>query len=152
MNSLPTGEYNEAIRVTEIGWMRQAPDIMWFYERLAGIFRAFNEQIYHYDLRGLSEPPQFLVYRDTDSGHFDWHMDVGRGQPRKLSLTLQLTDPARYEGGELQFNTGTETMTAMPKDRGVAITFPSYLIHRVTPVTSGIRKAIVAWASGPDFK
>jgi PKHD-type hydroxylase len=68
-----------------------------------------------------------------------------------LSLTIQLTDPSRYEGCELQFNVGTQIIST-PKGRGVVVAFPSYMIHRVTPITSGVRKAIVAWVTGPEFK
>lgn len=144
-------KYNDAIRITEIASIRQVPEIMWFYERLANIVRGFNNRSYQFDLRGFSEPPQFMIYRDAEGGHFDWHMDTGPMPPRKLSLTLQLTDPARYEGCQLQFNTGT-SIVAAPKNRGVAIAFPSYMMHRVSPITSGTRKAIVAWVTGPNFK
>jgi PKHD-type hydroxylase len=147
----PRGQYDDVIRVTQLASIKQTPEIMWLYERLAEIVRTLNNRSYQFDLRGFSEPPQFMVYRDTEAGHFDWHMDMGPLPPRKLSLTVQLTDPSRYEGCELQFNTGTATVSA-PKNRGVAIAFPSYMIHRVTPITSGVRKAIVAWVSGPKFK
>lgn len=147
----PGGAYNDVVRVTQIASIKQTPEIMWFFERLASIVRGFNGRSYQFDLRGFSEPPQYMVYHHTEGGHFDWHMDIGPMPPRKLSLTIQLTDPSQYEGGQLQFNTGTIVVSG-PKDRGVAIAFPSYMVHRVTPVTSGTRKAIVAWVTGPNFK
>jgi PKHD-type hydroxylase len=150
-NNAARGQSNTAIRVTETAAIQQAPDIMWFFERLASIVRTFNNRSYHFDLRGLYEAPQFLVYRGTESGHYNWHMDIGPEPPRKLSVTIQLTDPAAYEGCELQFNIGTEIISA-PKSRGHVIAFPSYMIHRVTPITSGVRKAIVTWITGPEFK
>ena len=113
--------------------------------------RTFNNRSYQFDLRGFAEAPQYMVYRDAEGGHFDWHMDIGPMPPRKLSLTIQLTDAAQYEGCQLQFNTGTAIVSA-PKNRGVAIAFPSYMIHRITPITAGVRKAIVAWVTGPSFK
>jgi PKHD-type hydroxylase len=76
---------------------------------------------------------------------------LGREAPRKLSLTIQLTDALRYEGCELQFNVGREILST-PKGRGVVVAFPSYMIHRVTPIISGVRKAIVVWVTGPEFK
>jgi PKHD-type hydroxylase len=151
LNGLARGSYDDAIRVTQIASIKQAPEIMWFYERLAEIVRTLNNRSYQFDLRGFSEPPQYMVYSDAEGGHFDWHMDIGPLPPRKLSLTIQLTDPTLYEGCQLQFNTGTQTVTA-PKNRGVAIAFPSYMMHRVTPITSGVRKAVVAWVTGPSFK
>jgi PKHD-type hydroxylase len=151
LNGLPQGSYDDARRITQIASIRQTPEIMWFYERLAEIVRGLNNRSYQFDLRGFSEAPQYMVYRDSEGGHFDWHMDIGPLPPRKLSLTIQLTDPSRYEGCQLEFNTGTIIVSA-PKNRGVAIAFPSFMIHRVTPITSGVRKAIVAWVTGPGFK
>ena len=148
----PGGEYdNPAIRVAEVAQIGQAPETMWFYERLAAIVRTLNNRSFRFDIRGFSEPPQYMVYHDTERGHFDWHMDTGLLPPRKLSLTLQLSEPSAYEGGDFQFNTGTVILPA-PRERGVAIVFPSHIIHRVTPVTKGLRKAIVAWLTGPEFK
>jgi PKHD-type hydroxylase len=148
---LSQGSYDDVIRITQIASIKQKPEIMWFYERLAEIVRGLNGRSYRFDLRGFSEAPQYMVYRDSEGGHFDWHMDMGPQPPRKFSLTIQLSDPSHYEGCELQFNTGTVIASA-PKNRGVAIGFPSYMIHRVTPITAGTRKAIVAWVTGPDFK
>jgi PKHD-type hydroxylase len=66
---------------------------------------------------------------------------------RKLSLTLQLTDPSRYQGGELQFK-ARDAVTAAARAPGTLIGFPSYLVHRVTQVTAGTRESIVAWVAG----
>jgi PKHD-type hydroxylase len=151
LNQLPRGQSDAAIRVTQTAAIHQTPEILWFFERLAGVVRTFNTRSYQFDLRGFYEAPQFLVYRDTEGGHYDWHLDLGREAPRKLSMTIQLTDPSRYEGCELQFNVGTQIIST-PKGRGVVVAFPSYMIHRVTPITSGVRKAIVAWVTGPEFK
>ena len=140
----------ENIRISKVAAIRQAPQIMWLYERIAGVVHMLN-RTYQFDLRGFHEPLQYTVYHHSEGGHFNWHIDQGPQPPRKLSLTLQLTDPSRYEGGDLQFNTGTKPVTA-PKDRGVAIAFPSFVLHRVTPVTAGTRRALVAWVTGPSFK
>lgn len=148
----PQGQYtNDVIRICHVASILQVPDIMWFYERVAGIVRDFNQRTFRFDLRGFSEPPQYMVYNGAEGGHFDWHMDTGSRPPRKLSLTIQLSDPAAYTDCDLQFNTGTVTYNA-PRDRGMVVGFPSHTIHRVTPITSGTRKAIVAWITGPDFK
>jgi PKHD-type hydroxylase len=140
--------YNH-VRRTRVSSILQTPEIAWFYERLVTICRRLNRD-YQFDLTDFSEAPQYLVYHHSENGHFDWHMDQGTQPPRKLSLTLQLTDPSRYEGGELEFNGGN--IVCAPKDRGAAIAFPSYIVHRVTPVTAGTRKAIVAWITGPSFR
>jgi PKHD-type hydroxylase len=42
--------------------------------------------------------------------------------------------------------------TCAHRARGTLVAFPSYLLHRVTPITSGTRKSLVAWVSGPVFR
>jgi PKHD-type hydroxylase len=70
---------------------------------------------------------------------------------RKLSLSVQLSEPEDYEGGSLLLYNGEEPMT-LPKTRGTGLFFPSYSLHEVTPVTKGIRYSLVAWFLGPRFK
>ena len=140
----------EQMRVTRLAEIRPEPPIHWFYERMAAGVQAMNRH-YGFELSGFHEALQFMVYHHHDGGHFGWHMDVGPRTPRKLSLTLQLTDPSRYQGGDLQFFTG-DMVRAAPRDRGMLIAFPSYMVHQVTPVTAGTRKSIVAWVSGPQFR
>jgi PKHD-type hydroxylase len=146
---LDAGDQYNHVRRTRVSTIAQTAEIAWFYERLVAICRRLNRD-YRFDLTDFSEPPQYLVYHHSENGHFDWHVDHGVQPPRKLSLTLQLSDPSRYEGGVLEFNGGN--IVCAPKNRGAAIAFPSYTVHRVTPVTAGIRKAIVAWITGPDFQ
>ena len=151
LGQLPRGESDLAIRSTRTAAIQGKQEVMWFFERVAAIVRTVNDRSFHFDLRGLYEAPQFLVYRQAEHGHYDWHIDLGREAPRKLSLTIQLTDGARYDGCELELNIGTRTL-ATPKGRGVVVAFPSYMVHRVTPITAGLRKAIVVWITGPEFK
>ena len=84
---------------------------------------------------------------------YGWHQDYGgdRQASRKFSLVLQLTDPADYEGGNLQIMVGREPQTVR-KQRGLIAAFPSYTVHQVTPVVSGSRQSLVAWVTGPAFK
>ena len=103
-------------------------------------------------MRGALEDFQFTVYHASEGGHYDWHIDWGLAQvQRKLSASLQLSDPAQYEGCDLQFQ-GMRQVEAAPRDRGAVIVFPSFILHRVTPISSGTRKSLVVWASGPKFK
>ena len=82
-----------------------------------------------------------------------WHQDYGGplSISRKLSLVVQLSDPFEYEGGNLQIKTGQEEQNVR-KQRGLIVAFPSYVLHQVTPVTTGSRQSLVAWVSGPAFK
>ena len=82
---------------------------------------------------------------------YAWHQDYGGQISRKLSLVLQLTDPSRYEGGNLQTMTNQDVFTVR-KQRGLVTVFPSFTLHQVTPVTQGSRQSLVAWISGPPYK
>jgi PKHD-type hydroxylase len=39
-----------------------------------------------------------------------------------------------------------------PKEKGAVVMFPSYLMHRITPVTKGVRKSLVLWVGGNTFR
>jgi PKHD-type hydroxylase len=80
-------------------------------------------------------------------------MDIGHGSGslRKISVVIQLSDPTEYEGGELQVMNGEEPYRVCNKEKGSLIMFPSFLLHRVTPVTKGCRRSLVLWISGPPF-
>ena len=140
------------MRITRTAWIGNTPDTKWLYDRMQSIFRMVNAQVYQFDLTGFSEQFQYTVYHGSEGGHYDWHIDEGlKKSQRKLSMSLQLSDPSAYEGCELQFHASRQIETA-PRDRGTAIVFPSYTLHRVTPITSGTRKSLVVWAAGPKFK
>jgi len=109
----------------------------------AGWGYSFNSQ----------ENTQFGRYKSTDEGHYDWHMDAGppqNGIQRKLSISILLSDPSDFEGGELQFK-GMEDQKILTK-QGSIVVFPSFIEHKVTPVTKGVRYSAVTWASGPSFR
>jgi PKHD-type hydroxylase len=140
------------VRITRTAWLAPTPDTKWIYDRLQRVARALNDRVYQFDLSGFSENLQYTVYHGSEGGHYDWHVDQGPLRTRrKLSFSVQLTDPAGYEGCDLQFYGGNQIETA-PRDRGAVIAFPSYVLHRVTPCTRGTRKAIVAWTTGPQFR
>lgn len=120
------------------------------YATVTSASMAINDATYRYDLTDI-EPLQFLSYQD--GGHYDWHLDIGRGahSNRKLSLVIPLNDPSEYEGGELIVKAGRKD-TVIPFKPGVPIYFPSMILHKVTPVTKGQRYVLVGWFRGPAFK
>jgi PKHD-type hydroxylase len=143
----------DGIRRSETGWIGLNPDSTFIYDNLGFIARQLNGQFFDFDLFGFVEDIQYTVYR-ADGGHYDWHLDrgVGGGQaPRKLSLVLQLSNPSEYEGGDLEVFTEQEPLK-MEKKQGLVVAFPSFVLHRVTPITSGIRRTLVVWLSGPKFR
>lgn len=135
------------MRVSELTWIDPDDHAHWVYHRIGMLLMRANEA-YGFRLVGLQEPLQFSRY--GVGGRFDWHVDAGGTATagRKLSLSVQLSDSADYAGGDLEFlnNTGSPA-----RERGTAILFPSFLSHRVTPVISGLRRTLIAWAYGPAF-
>ena len=151
-------EVNNASKVSKKGELRKSEVIFikpgesdWVYDRLAQASLQANQSRFKFDVRGFQTELQLAKYRNE--GFFDWHMDFGPGDisDRKLSITVQLSDPDEYEGGELQFMVNQNIITA-PREKGTAIIFPSFALHRVTPVTRGERVSIVGWISGPPYK
>ena len=143
------------VRVSQTAWLANEDDTLWIYDRLAFIARQLNWQFYQFDLHGFCEDFQYTVYHGVEEGggHYSWHQDCGGKTiaPRKLSIVMQLSDPAEYEGGELQIMSGAEPLV-VDKAMGKTVVFPSYMLHRVTPVTKGVRRSLVAWITGPSFK
>lgn len=123
----------------------------WIYDRLSTACIQANTGRYKFDITGFQTELQLASYGARN--FFDWHMDFGTGDlsNRKLSITVQLSEPDEYEGGELQFMINQDIFTAT-KEKGTAIIFPSFALHRVTPITKGCRKSIVGWISGPPYK
>lgn len=142
------------IRSTQVGWIACNNDTAWLYDRLAHITRQLNAQFYGFDLYGFVEDMQYTVYNADAEGHYRWHVDMSAksSAQRKLSVVVQLSDPVDYEGGDLQVHFETTEPQTVVKQRGMVCAFPSWVMHRVTPVTSGIRKTLVVWTAGPCFK
>jgi PKHD-type hydroxylase len=148
-------EHVEKIRKSNVAFHSRTENTAWIFDRLNGVIEANNERYYQFDLNGY-ESFQYTTYDKT--GKYGWHMDTAIGvapgnmqQTRKLSLTLCLNDD--YVGGEFQINTGNEKEPeTLPRKKGRAFIFPSFMIHQVTPVKKGVRKSLVVWVVGPKFK
>ena len=142
------------IRKSRIKWLRydRYPQFDWFYERIQQAIIRANNKFWHFDLYSMPEHIQYTEYLEG-GGHYDWHMDMGDKylSMRKVSVTMQLSHPHEYEGGELQLMRSQYVETA-PRDFGSLIIFPSYMLHRVTSVTKGTRKSLVLWSGGVPFK
>jgi PKHD-type hydroxylase len=146
------GERATAQRITDVAWFMQDDQTLPFYQRMSEIVLALNERFYKYDLWGL-ENFQYTVYHTREGGHYDWHIDNGdhTDQPRKLSLSLQLSDAGDYDGCDLEIY-GSSRVDIAPRRPGTIIAFPAFALHRVTPITGGVRKSLVCWVSGPEFR
>lgn len=134
-------------------WIFSNEHTSWIYQKLTELIQQNNENYFNFDLT-MIENLQFAYYSSEESGCYKSHVDpLSWTIPhnRKLSLVVQLSDPEDYEGGELKLHTSYEP-TTIKKEKGLVITFPSYTLHEVTPVTKGDRYSLVAWVHGPAFK
>lgn len=139
----------DSYRVSRIAWIELSERTGWLYQRMERLFQQAN-QAFRFDLIGLRDALQFTHYGPGE--HFAWHLDIGHDESslRKLSVTVLLSDAGDYAGGDLEF--ATAQVGPQARQRGAAVFFPSYLLHRVSPVTNGERRSLVAWAAGKPFR
>ena len=142
-----TGGGSRGIRTTQVAGVYRNEQTEDLYLRMEAIVLRLNAELFHFELTGLTTI-QYAVYRQQEGGYFDWHNDYGRyrgdpGQePRKITMSLQLSDSHSYDGCDLE----------VPRERGALMAFRAYALHRVTPITRGVRKSLVIWAAGPEFR
>lgn len=142
-------------RRSEVCWLEWTPEHEWLFSRLAVLSAEMNAQFWGYELAAFGEPLQITKYDSAERGHYSWHQDIGGGSMsiRKLSFVVQLTDPEKYTGGELElFMAKIEKNLTPPKKRGSVIWFPAFEPHRVSPLKSGVRNSLVGWISGHPFR
>lgn len=123
------------VRNSRVAWVSNDATWGWLYSLIYGFVLSFNVR-YEFGVWGFVEQFQVLEYGPGDM--FDYHVDDGIPgvPPRKLSITVQLSDPASYEGGDLEI-WGSQKV-ACDRCLGTIICFPSYTLHRVTPVKRGL--------------
>lgn len=146
-SGIARGEYG-GIRDSKVCFMIPDSDTGWIFSKIQAVVLSANEK-YRFHLSGFQEPLQVAEYEA--GGHYSWHLDIGADitSGRKLSVSIQLTDGDTYEGGSLEFlNIRTPELS---RSIGSIVIFPSYLPHRISPVTRGIRRSLVAWIHGDPF-
>lgn len=138
-------------RKSSVKWCPQIDSWEWVYTKLHDMIVEANNAMWKFDLSTMREQIQYTEYYEG-GGHYDWHMDCGTGiqNQRKVSVTVQLSHPDEYEGGDLEFNLGNHMVA--PRAQGAAVIFPSFYLHRVTPVTKGTRKSFVLWVGGEPYR
>ncbi len=110
-----------------------------------------NLRVWNYDLFGANQC-ELLTYNETGD-KYDGHIDTLRIAPgvvRKLTVLAFLNDD--YEGGRFFIMLDEKNKQYIETKSGTVIVFPSHIMHGVEPVTRGVRKSIVSWLVGPDFK
>jgi PKHD-type hydroxylase len=146
-----TSGIEHEIRESKVSWLYPSDDMEWVYRRVTDIVLHVNERFFRFDIFGLHEGFQFTNYV-APGNKYGRHVDRGLNiAVRKLSVSIQLSDPEEYEGGDLCLHGGDSGMN-MDKKQGTLIVFPSYTLHEVTPVTKGERNSLVTWVTGKPFK
>lgn len=144
------GKVNKKARTSDVMWINHDQNSDWLFQKFSHLVSLVNIDHFMYDIDGFDNF-QYTRYRKNE--FYDWHIDSGdmwAPFERKISATIILSDPKDYEGGEFQCVIGgrvDEPMTVKP-NKGDAIFFASWMPHRVTPVTKGIRKSLVCWVMG----
>lgn len=141
------------LRQFRMGEMRKVmpstDEAKWVYDQLLTLAAEENATRFRLRLEGITRPPEYVEYT-PGNGHFDWHDDYsheGESSPRKLTVIFQLSAGDEYEGGDFQsWGVPIETLS---RERGSVLLLPSFVPHRVTPVTRGRRRVLVAWIAGP---
>ena len=151
-------------RDCKVSWINDK----WIYDILNPFIHAANKKAGWNFQWDWNENSQFTIY---EKGHYyGWHVDQHlapfkdqnkniNGKIRKLSLTLQLTDKTKYEGGDFQFmwiqSDKKDVLNIVTvddaKDIGTIIVFPSFIHHQVLPITKGKRESLVNWSIGTIF-
>ena len=147
---------NKTIRNSQISFLNKYKHKA-IYDIVYDLGIEANNKAYGFDVNSL-ETCQFTLYDSSNKGHYDWHTDTPWVTDsmfhRKVSVVIQLSDPADYEGGVLEIKDAkldNEQREAMMQ-KGSVITFPSFAAHRVTPVTKGKRMSLIGWLLGAKFR
>jgi PKHD-type hydroxylase len=154
-----------SLRKSDVVWM----DAAWIYKEIHPYIETANAEAgWNFDW-DFSEACQFTIYEKNQ--YYGWHYDSApepyddpnnlniHGKIRKLSVTISLSDESDYEGGDFEFdfrnNDGEKNQSSVCKEirpKGSIVVFPSFVRHRVKPVTSGTRYSLVIWNLGKPFR
>jgi PKHD-type hydroxylase len=145
------------VRQSVIKWIELNTDTNWLYKKLISQIHKVNQENFDYILKFV-ENLQFTEYNENQQGFYAKHTDIEDSSRlenfvdiRKLSFSIQLSNPQDYEGGELILYINGKEFIA-PKTKGTIIFFESNILHEVKPVKKGNRYALVSWINGPNLR
>lgn len=140
--------YGEIRGASEVCWVETDKAPRWLRERLLELMKQAVKS-FNFDISDPLENLKLIKYRRGN--RVQWHVDCGGGNTdtRKLTLTVLLSPPDSFEGGELTLATQHRELH---RDIGDVVIFPSFLVHKVSTVKRGVRHALVTWAHGPRFR
>ena len=152
-------------RKSNVVWMNDR----WIYNEIQPYINLANKNAGWNFEWNYSESCQFTKYGKEQ--FYDWHCDSWEkpynrpddlskhGKIRKLSVTVSLSDETEYEGGNFEFDfrnndkgSNQPRLCKEIRPKGSVVVFPSFVWHRVKPVTSGTRYSLVIWNLGKPWK
>jgi PKHD-type hydroxylase len=143
---------DSSVRSSKIRWVNGRDDIK---KMLYSFALTANRNAFNVDISDFCEI-QFTEYDAESGGHYGWHHDVNieslSPYDRKLSIVVQLSDAGSYDGGDFMFDEVKSPEDFKLRHQGTVLVFPSFLRHRVTTVTRGVRHSLVAWFEGPKWR
>lgn len=148
------GTLAENTRRARIFWPDEDGESAWVFRRMLDTFAEANRRHFDFHLEEFAEKMQVAWYGGEPGGFFDWHVDFGDGPVatrRKLTMVVQLSEPDDYDGGLLETN-ADGVVRAASRMIGSALLLPSFVLHRVSPVTRGERYSLTLWSHGPSFR
>ena len=156
---------NKNHRDSHVSWIENTQETKWLYDKLVATINLVNHSAHWKFDHSVLEKLQYTRY--NESQHYSWHSDQ-KAQPyrqdeympelvgmiRKISFSVLLNDA--YEGGEFEFEYGLpdseNRIKTISPEKGLTIFFPSFMMHRVKPVTSGERRSLVGWVCGKPYR
>ncbi len=154
-------------RASRVAWIQDTPGNAWIIQPIADLVAVTNRRYWKWAMSGRES---FQYTRYGPDQFYDWHMDTRTkpyekderwgGLMRKISVTVTLSPATDFAGGDFQIEETTATpdrpqrrvkTLEIVRGQGSVVIFPSHLHHRVQPITSGIRRSLVAWFLGPPF-
>ena len=151
--SLTGSTQSQAVRLAKTSWLDEDRTADWVFSRLLAAFAKSNREHFDFKLDEFAERMQVAWYHAGSRAFFDWHSDIGASSlasRRKLTMVVQLSDAESYQGGQLETNADGNVRVAS-RCIGSALILPSFLLHRVSPVTIGNRYSLTLWSHGPAF-
>jgi PKHD-type hydroxylase len=142
-----------SVRKSRVSWIpSNNPETHWIFQHCTEMVREVNETFFNYDLLYI-QSLQFTQYDGKENSFYRKHNDTvfKNNASRKLSFSILLSDETSFEGGDLLLHYSSNPVAATRK-QGVAVAFPSHMLHEVVPVNKGIRYSLVGWVVGPRFK
>lgn len=144
------------VRRSKLRWIfEENPDFTDIFKKFWELEIRMNRDFFGFNVQKLP-PLQFTEYDAEYEGEYKSHQDVfwckEDNSHRKISMVVQLSDPAEYEGGRLILERTTHPLPDTCTQQGTVIAFPSFIYHRLEPVTKGKRYSLVGWFEGPKFQ